>query len=789
MMKIFIRRMKRIPKFLLVLPAVFACSSDTGTVGPRADYATVAHALEEFIEAEMLAHELPALSIALVEDQEIVWARGFGFANPDDRLPATAETVYRVGSVSKLFTDIAIMQLVERREIDLDAPVTDYLPDFRPQNPFGREVTLRQMMSHRSGLVREPPVGNYFDPSEPSLSAMVASLNQTKLVYEPETRIKYSNAAVATVGYVLERTRGEAFPSYLKHSVLEPLGMTRSSFEPDKEIIDDLARAYMWTWYGSVFDAPTFELGMAPAGSMYSTVIDLSRFMSALFAGGRGSNGRILQGETLEEMWTPQFADSGQRTGIGIGFNISELDGRRRVSHGGAIYGFATELSALPDERLGAVAITTKDVSDALIGLSVDAALRMMLAVRNGTPLPKIERTPPVPAGLARRLVGRYWSDDGSVAFIERNGRLFVMPGGTAVPLALGLRGDTLIVDDARAYGIRAGVPYGDDAIIIGSDTLVRRNTREPRPAPEQWKGLIGEYGWDHNTLYILERDGKLHALIEWFFQYLLEEISNDVFSFPSYGLYHGEQLAFTRDATGRATRVEAASVVFERRTVGPGDGGVFRIDPIRPVEELRVQALGAEPPAEAGNFRDANLVEVTELDPTIGLDIRYASTDNFMSTVFYEEPRAFLQRPAAEALVRVHRRLREHGYGLLIHDAYRPWYVTKMFWDATPEDKKIFVANPANGSRHNRGCAVDLTLYDLETGEPVQMIGVYDEMSARSYADYPGGTSLQRWHRDLLRQVMEDDGFEVYEFEWWHFDYKAWPHYPILNVTFDQIR
>jgi D-alanyl-D-alanine dipeptidase len=135
-----------------------------------------------------------------------------------------------------------------------------------------------------------------------------------------------------------------------------------------------------------------------------------------------------------------------------------------------------------------------------------------------------------------------------------------------------------------------------------------------------------------------------------------------------------------------------------------------FRITPVHPVEELRRQALAAKPPIETGK-RVPDLVELVSLDPTIKLDVRYATTDNFLGTKFYDEAGAFLQRPAAEALVRAHRKLRSQGYGLLIHDAYRPWYVTKMFWDATPADKKDYVASPAEGSRHNRGCAVDLTL------------------------------------------------------------------------------
>jgi D-alanyl-D-alanine dipeptidase len=200
-------------------------------------------------------------------------------------------------------------------------------------------------------------------------------------------------------------------------------------------------------------------------------------------------------------------------------------------------------------------------------------------------------------------------------------------------------------------------------------------------------------------------------------------------------------------------------------------------------------EARAAAPPKENGEFRPLDLVELTKLDPTIKLEIRYATTNNFLGTIFYSEARAFMQRPAAEAVVRVNRKLRQQGYGLLVHDAYRPWYVTKVFWDATPDDKKVFVADPSKGSRHNRGCAVDLTLYDLKTKRPVEMVSTYDETTARAYPDYPGGTSLQRWHRKLLRDAMESEGFTVYEAEWWHFDYKDWRKYPIGNVTFDQIK
>jgi CubicO group peptidase (beta-lactamase class C family)/D-alanyl-D-alanine dipeptidase len=769
--------------FLFFIEAAsFAQQSSTQL--QRSDYVAVVVELERLIAYEIQNKKLPALSIALVDDQEIVWARGFGFEDPDNKIPATAETVYRVGSVSKLFTDIAIMQLVEAGALDLDAPVTKYLPDFQPRNPFNKAITLRQLMSHRSGLVREPPMGNYFDDTAPSLAQTIQSLNSTALVYEPEKRIKYSNAAIATVGYVLEKTQKRPFTEYLQKAVLAPMGLRLSSFTPTPEITKHLAKAYMWSYDGRNFLAPTFQLGMAPATNLYSTVTDLARFISVLFNGGKTSNRQLLKPETLEKMWTPQFARSGEKNGFGLGFRIWEFDGQRRIGHDGAMYGFATELQALPEAKLGAVVVTNVDGANSITYRIAERALKLMLALRNKQALPAARIPDSVDAALARRLAGRYVRDQARFDLIAREGKLLMSRRELLVELKS--LGDTLIVDDRLAAGLRI-LPM-KDGLRLDDANYYRVPVSKPSLPPAHWQGLIGEYGWDHNVLFILEKDGKPHALIEWFFNYPLTEISKDVFAFPDYGLYHGEKLIFTRDQNGKATQVEAANVMFKRRRIDGEDGETFKITPLKPAEELRALALAAQPPKENSDLLASDLVELTALDPVIKLDIRYATTNNFMGAVFYPQARAFLQRPTAEALLRAHKNLAHDGYGLLIHDAYRPWYVTKMFWDGTPADKHDFVANPSRGSRHNRGCAVDLTLYDLKTGQPVQMVSGYDEFSERAYPNYQGGASLQRWHRELLRQAMEAQGFRVYEFEWWHFDYKDWRKYPIGNLKFEEI-
>jgi zinc D-Ala-D-Ala dipeptidase len=193
-------------------------------------------------------------------------------------------------------------------------------------------------------------------------------------------------------------------------------------------------------------------------------------------------------------------------------------------------------------------------------------------------------------------------------------------------------------------------------------------------------------------------------------------------------------------------------------------------------------------PPKEAGPFRSPDLVELVALDPTIRLDVRYATTNNLTGRAVYAEARAFLQRPAAEALVRAHRALAARGFGLLVFDGYRPWRVTKLFWDVTPPDKREFVADPKQGSKHNRGCAVDLSMFDRQTGREVVMPSVYDEMSPRAYPTYAEGPAEARERRDVLRAAMEREGFTVEPNEWWHFNYKDWKAYPILDIPFGAI-
>lgn len=753
---------------------------------PGGKYAAAVGELRGWIEKEVALKDIPALSIAIVDDQETVWAAGFGHTDELKKTLAGPGTVYRIGSVSKPIAALLLMLYVEQGKIDLDAPVRDYLPDFRPKNPSGKKITLRQALSHRSGLVRESPVGGYFDATKPSLADTVKSLNDTELVYEPETMTSYSNLGPCLSGVILEGIEKKPYPAIMKEKLFDPLGMADSAVELTDALRLKLPRALMTTYHGRNFPAPVFDLATTPAGNIYSTALDQAKLLSCLFARGKTAKGQMIKGESLEQMWTPQFAKKGDKVGFGLGFFVSEFEGQRRVEHGGAVYGFATEFEALPDAKLGVVVMAARDVANGLTRHIAEVSLRHMLAAQAGKPLPKIEVSEPVGAAVAKAVAGVYRNGSKKVELETRDGRLWIWPPRAAMRLEVRKLGSNYILDDAFAFGVPFTIK--DQTVTWNKIEYTREPTPEPRPIPVHWESLIGEYGPDHNRLTILEKDGLLQVLIEWAFLYPLREISENVFAFPDYGMYHGHTITFQRDKTGHATAATAAHYRFERLPL-PRAGETFKLTPVRPIAELRKIALAAEPPKESNALlRAADLVEVTKLDPALRLDLRYATANNFLGELLYTAARAYLQRPAAEALVRVNKKLEPLGYGLLIHDAYRPWHVTKIFHDATPPRFHHFVADPAIGSRHNRGCAVDLTLYDRVTGKAVEMVSGYDEFSDRSYPDYVGGTAQQRARRGLLRQAMEAEGFTVFAAEWWHFDFNEWRSYPILNETFEQL-
>ncbi|MEO6593504.1 MAG: serine hydrolase [Planctomycetota bacterium] len=763
----------RTPSGLLVL-AFAGCAVAPAIADPA--LARVAADLRPFVAREVREMGLPGACIAVLDvdpvtGREALWTEGFGVWRADG-MAMPADAVHRVASISKLFTDTAAMVLVEQGRLDLDAPVSRYLPEFAPQNPFATDVTLRTLMGHRAGIVRESPVGHYFDPSEPSLSATVKSLNDTALVHAPSSAFKYSNPALGVVGEVIARVTKKPFEEAVRELVLAPLRLASSDFRPRADLLARQAEGVMWTYDGRAIPTPDFAFGYGPAANLRSTVSDLVRFAASW---GPDATHRVLRPDTQAAMWE---LPPGDVRGCGLGFFVREFEGQRAVGHDGAVYGFASALRALPEQGLAVAVVVTKDFANEVADAIAERAMSAALANRRGESLPAPVYPVPLGEAAARALAGHWRCGENWVELHERAGELFCDPNiGVRARLRRAADG-TFVSDDPLSIGGRRLRQLPSGRLHDGEEEYVRDDA-VPLAASAELLPLLGEYGWDHNVLVVYEDRGRLGVLIEWVVRDLPERVGPDHYRFPP-GMYTGDQLRFERDASGACTAAVVGGARFERRLAPPAQG--FRIAPLRPIAELMAKAASAAPPPQPRDLLPFDLVDLATLEPTLQFDLRYATANNFLGTQVYPVARAKLQRPAAEALLRVQRRLAGFGFGLCVFDAYRPWAVTKVFFDATPPALRHFVADPSKGSRHNRGCAVDLTLYSLATGERVDMTSDFDEFTERAYPDYPGGTSRQRHCRELLRRAMEAERFTVYAHEWWHFDFADWQRYPVGN-------
>ncbi|HEB52892.1 MAG TPA: serine hydrolase, partial [bacterium] len=517
---------------LLSLLALAACAAPPAAFDAQR-FAPFAADLTNYAERLRTDMEVPGVWIALLEvdprtGREHLWAHHLG--QPD---PTGVLATHRVASISKLFTDTAAMALVEQGRLDLDADVRDYLADFAPHNPFATPITLRHLMGHRAGVVRESPVGHYFDPSEPSLRETVLSLNGTALVAAPGTRFKYSNPGIGVVGLVIEEVTGKPFEAAVRDLVLAPLGLTYSDFAERRDLVARTADGVMWTYDGRAIPTPDFRFGYVPAAELRSTVVDLVKFGRSWFP---DATRRVISPASQRSMWQLPDGDHGN---CGLGFFVGSLDGHLRVSHGGAVYGFASTLTALPEQGIACAVVCTKDFAGRVASAIATRALRSVLANRRGETLPPPTYPEPVGVTAARRLAGHYHIGDDWVDLLERDGELIYAPNvGVRSRLRRAADG-TLIAWDALSIGqsrrltvlpdgrLKDGGPETDDTRYY-----VRDDTPPP-PAPPELHDLIGEYGWDHNVLIVYEDHGRLAVLIEWVVHDMPVREGPDRYRFP----------------------------------------------------------------------------------------------------------------------------------------------------------------------------------------------------------------------------------------------------------------
>jgi D-alanyl-D-alanine carboxypeptidase len=360
---------------LLFLSALTASGLYAGDVEARAilgrpEVAGAIQVLDAWIEDSVIAREEPGLSIGIVYDQDLIWAKGYGFANLEKRLPAARSTLYRIASISKVFTATAIMQLRDAGKLQLDDPVAKHLPWFRVKRirPDSPDITIRHLLTHTSGLARELPLPYWNDLHFPSREEMMRMISSQPAIFAPETTFKYSNLAVAIAGEVVAAVSGEPYPSYIEKHILEPLGMHSTRVVPGPGA-PGLAVGYRKRVPGQPREAEDFidSRGLTPSAGFASSVEDLAKLVSLQFRDGQAGAARILKGSTLREMHRVQWLRPDWQSGQGLGFEIRRVGQQTRVGKDGAVPGYKSQIETAPDEKLGVIVLINGYDADPLV--------------------------------------------------------------------------------------------------------------------------------------------------------------------------------------------------------------------------------------------------------------------------------------------------------------------------------------------------------------------------------------------------------------------------------------
>jgi CubicO group peptidase (beta-lactamase class C family) len=319
--------------------------------------------VELFIERIMSAYEIPGVAIGVVKDGKVYYTKGFGVKNIDKPEAVTASTLFHMASVSKPFVATALMQLAESGKVDLDQPVVRYLPYFKLDDPRCREITLRQMLTHTSGMpdVMDYEWGKKSDP-EGALTRYTLSVKNEKLLFAPGEKWAYSNMAFEVLGNVIEKVSGLSFADYMTKNILTPLQMNQSSFLIVDKYRPLYAAPHVRRLAMEVSEIYPYNPEHAPSSTLHSSVNDMCRWALANLRRGQLDNRRILPALSYNQLWKVYQAAYDDYK-IGLSWFLSEKDGELIVSHGGGDLGFATHFSMKPRQMAAVVVLTNHDYS------------------------------------------------------------------------------------------------------------------------------------------------------------------------------------------------------------------------------------------------------------------------------------------------------------------------------------------------------------------------------------------------------------------------------------------
>lgn len=538
-------------------------------------YAGPAKRLDDAIRAQLQKYGIHGISVALIDDQQIVHLAGLGDAKPD--------SIFRAGSISKLFNAIAVMQLVELGKLDLDAPIGRYGEQFSIVVPWENAppITLRMLLCHRSGMIRESPVGGYLDPSQPALADTVASVRPCVLIDPPNTKTRYSNVGPAIAGQIVSTVAGVPFEQYEQENILGPIGMSSSSF-----LTKGVPRQRLSTGQMRIADghggfhsgeAPVFDLGTLPAGNLWTSAGDLAKFVSMLAAGGKAGGKQIVSRKTLDEMWKPQLITGD--VGFGVAFRVGKFRSHKSVGHMGAVFGHTSSVALLPDEKLGVVLLSNEDITVGPLNKLTNLALSLLVEAKLGEKPPAVLKPREATPEELAQLAGDYESQSHWARIEVVDGKLVGNIGGQPIEFAPRGTAPDAEPDKTPVTAFLANGRLFDDALVtfdrdssgkgIAFHAMEQKFTRvDPHvvsAAPPLWSQFTGVYGHDFIPLVISVRHGHLYALIENEYDYRLTPVSRNVFLCPP-GMYNEESVVFMPDADGKIHGATIANMYLKRR-------------------------------------------------------------------------------------------------------------------------------------------------------------------------------------------------------------------------------
>ncbi|HSB05473.1 MAG TPA: serine hydrolase domain-containing protein [Thermodesulfobacteriota bacterium] len=541
--------------FILLL----GCASLPQKAGmPQANYAHTRDALTSLVQGEMKRHNLQGMSIALVDDQRIVWTQGFGYADAMNRIPAHPETIYPAGSIAKLFTITAALQLAEQNKIEIDQPLRAYLPEFsvKTRFPDSAPITVRSLLTHHSGLPSDH-LKEMIHRNPMPLPEMLKELSETWVASPPNFVFSYSNVAIQLLGYLVERTSGKDFATYMDESVFRPMGMNHTSFVIEPGMRPHLSKGYKG---GQESEEILLHPIPSPDGPIYTSVVDLSRFIQMIFARGRARQTQILKSETLSEALLPQNSHVPLDFDfqIGLGWFLNEPDIRNVglvASHGGTLSLFHSQLIILPDHKLGVVVLANSSGAVHVVNRIAEEALKLALEEKTGIHQPEPgksveEPVIPWPQTALKDYAGHYATGLRVFTVEAKNGKLYSRLMGRRVQLALHPGGQFSLryrllglirikLGELEKLKFSLVTLQGRKVLVLhhkGKRYLLGEKV-EASPVPEVWLKRTGEYGLvdAENYLPVIEK-----AQLKYEDSFLMLEVK-----IPILGDYGIERLKF----------------------------------------------------------------------------------------------------------------------------------------------------------------------------------------------------------------------------------------------------